>query len=90
MSMPLMQRITPTLWPEATQPTAEQFAEWLKICTDAERVHFAEKFQQFADDARRCWEADHEAQICYLQKCLDYERERCEQYVKALNALRSA
>jgi hypothetical protein len=86
--MALMQLVTPTLWPEATQPTAEQLAEWLKICTDAERVWFVEKYQQFADEASRCWQEDHASQIDYWRRAHERGHERCEQHAKALDAVR--
>lgn len=33
---------TAKTWPENSWPTAEQLADWLARCTDAERVAFAE------------------------------------------------
>lgn len=54
---------TPRSWPPHALPTAEQLAEWLAVCTDAERLAFAEHALRFEATAHACIMRDHEARI---------------------------
>ena len=54
---------TPPTWPEATDPTAEQVADWLETCSRAERVEFIEKMEAIGQVAQHCFTANHEGKL---------------------------
>lgn len=62
---------TPTTWPEDTEPTAEQLADWLTACTREELVAFAARSLKVIAVAARCFEHGHEARIDHLQRVAD-------------------
>jgi hypothetical protein len=45
------------------QPTVPEFAEWLLICTAEEREQFVTQAFRSGDEARSCFERDHEGRI---------------------------
>ena len=46
---------TPKPWPEFTEPPIEQLAEWLRVCTAAERERFVAAARASATEAQECF-----------------------------------
>ncbi len=52
--LPEPERVTPRTWPENAWPTAVQLAEFLKVCTDEERVYWAQLMLTDSERATLC------------------------------------
>lgn len=46
---------TPRPWADNVQPTPEQMAEWLRVCTAAEREDFVRSAFVAFDAQQACW-----------------------------------
>ena len=51
--------VTPKAWDRFSKPTPEQLADWLKVCTDQERVEFAAAALKAREEADLCFTRDH-------------------------------
>ena len=54
---------TPYSWPAESIPTDEQVAEWLAVCTPAERLERVTWWREQATRAQRCWIESHEPRL---------------------------
>lgn len=58
--------VTPKAWPENVWPTPEELADWLVICTPAERILHAAAALESGQVAARCFELNHEHRLSRL------------------------
>lgn len=62
--------MTERAWPEGVEPTPQQLADWLKICTDEERLDHATRVIGTGRRASACLMEGHEG----LKAELDHHR----------------
>lgn len=67
---------TPRPWKEGEAPTADQMAQFLAICTHAERVAFANAYMVIGKDVQECYRANHAKTIQELSKIIYEMSER--------------
>ena len=54
---------TPKTWPENAWPLPEQLADWLKVCTDEERLRYTTGATVASQEAVRCFEQNHDHRL---------------------------
>lgn len=59
---------TPKPWPPDTEPPLEQLAEWLRVCTPAERLDYVEAARHAFRAAGRCAEQGHDSRLAECQR----------------------
>lgn len=57
---------TPRPWPENAEPTDQQLADWLAVCTPTERLDWVHASLRDTDRAWRCALNGHDEQLALI------------------------
>lgn len=73
---------TPRSWPDNAEPTPQEFADWIAVCTPDERLHVAESALRHASRSSNCFVTDHEGELDFLRaemRRLGADLAKCEE-----------
>lgn len=75
---------TPRPWPADSWPPPAELAAWLKVCTDEERLAYANEFLSAARAATACWVANRDGEIEAYRWALGEARDQIVEILRCL------